>query len=144
MVVVIVGRELLVTALRSFLEESAAAIFPRNLSGKLKMLLQCVAAGSALVYLHCAKTTAQVSDYAVPGWIYWFTVASIWLAMILTVYSGAVYVWIAWKILKRRTGRAITNVKDQDHRYLLAAFVALVAARAGVWYWLFKRWRASP
>ena len=50
MVVVIVGRELLVTALRSFLEERGSD-FSANLSGKLKMLLQCVAAGSSLVYL---------------------------------------------------------------------------------------------
>ncbi len=51
MVVVIVGRELLVTALRSFLEERGSD-FSANLSGKLKMVLQCVAAGSALIYLH--------------------------------------------------------------------------------------------
>src|SRR5208282_1042538 len=54
MVVVIVGRELLVTALRSFLEERGSD-FSANLSGKLKMVLQCVAAGSALVYLHCLR-----------------------------------------------------------------------------------------
>ena len=99
MVVVIVGRELLVTALRSFLEERGSD-FSANLSGKLKMLLQCVAAGAALVYLHCMQKTAQVPDPVAPAWVYWFTVASIWLAVISTVYSGAIYVWIAWKILR--------------------------------------------
>ena len=54
MVVVIVGRELLVTALRSFLEERGSD-FSANLSGKLKMVLQCLAAGSALIYLHCLQ-----------------------------------------------------------------------------------------
>jgi CDP-diacylglycerol--glycerol-3-phosphate 3-phosphatidyltransferase len=94
MVVVIVGRELLVTALRSFLEDRGSD-FSANLSGKLKMLLQCIAAGAALVYLHYTQT-----DGKSPDWIYWTTVASIWSAVLLTVYSGAVYVWIAWKILR--------------------------------------------
>ena len=58
MVVVIVGRELLVTALRSFLEDRGSD-FSANLSGKLKMVLQCVAAGSALVYLHFKHVSAS-------------------------------------------------------------------------------------
>lgn len=99
MVVVIVGRELLVTALRSFLEERGSD-FSANLSGKLKMVLQCVAAGSALVYLHCLQPVGSTA----PQWVYWFTVVSIWLAVILTVYSGAIYVWIAYKLLKQNTG----------------------------------------
>ena len=51
MVVVIVGRELLVTALRSFLEERGSD-FSANMSGKLKMVLQSLAAASSLVFLH--------------------------------------------------------------------------------------------
>src|ERR1700730_5552135 len=43
MAVVVVGRELLVTALRSFLEQQGAD-FSATLSGKLKMVLQCIAA----------------------------------------------------------------------------------------------------
>ncbi len=105
MVVVIVGRELLVTALRSFLEERGSD-FSANLSGKLKMVLQCVAAGSALVYLHClqplGEATQAVSSMA-PRWVYWFTIISIWSAVVLTVYSGAIYVWIAYKLLKQKT-----------------------------------------
>ncbi len=99
MVVVLVGRELLVTALRSFLEERGSD-FSANLSGKLKMLLQCIAAGAALVYLHYTQTAVRDSGSAAPDWVYWVTVASIWSAVLLTVYSGAVYVWIAWKILR--------------------------------------------
>ena len=87
MVVVIVGRELLVTALRSFLEERGSD-FSANLSGKLKMVLQCVAAGSALVYLHCLQSVDQAAPSTAPQWVYWFTVVSIWSAVILTVYSG--------------------------------------------------------
>jgi CDP-diacylglycerol---glycerol-3-phosphate 3-phosphatidyltransferase len=103
MVVVIVGRELLVTALRSFLEERGSD-FSANMSGKLKMVLQCVAAGSALVYLHCLQSADQATKATAPEWVYWFTVVSIWSAVILTVYSGAIYVWIAYKLLRQNTG----------------------------------------
>ena len=98
MVVVIVGRELLVTALRSFLEERGSD-FSANMSGKLKMVLQCFAAGAALVFLECRQPDLR----AAPAWVYWCTVVSIWSAVILTVYSGAVYVWIAYKLLKQKT-----------------------------------------
>ncbi|MGO9109860.1 MAG: CDP-diacylglycerol--glycerol-3-phosphate 3-phosphatidyltransferase [Thermoguttaceae bacterium] len=101
MVVVIVGRELLVTALRSFLEERGSD-FSANMSGKLKMVLQCVAAGSALVYLNYPPILGQATRSTAPEWVYWFTVVSIWSAVILTVYSGAIYVWIAYKILRQK------------------------------------------
>ena len=101
MVVVIVGRELLVTALRSFLEEKGSD-FSANMSGKLKMVLQCVAAGASLVYLHCLQFVDQVAPPTVPQWVYWITIVSIWSAVILTVYSGTIYVWIAYKLLKQK------------------------------------------
>ena len=105
MVVVIIGRELLVTALRSFLEERGSD-FSANLSGKLKMVLQCTAAGSALVFLQCkrpANPALPTNFQPAPAWVYWFMIVSIWSAVVLTVYSGAVYVWIAYKLLKQRT-----------------------------------------
>jgi len=102
MVVVIVGRELLVTALRSFLEERGSD-FSANMSGKLKMVLQCVAAGASLVYLHYPSTVVdQVAPPTAPQWVYWITIVSIWSAVILTVYSGTIYVWIAYKLLKQK------------------------------------------
>ena len=70
MVVVIVGRELLVTALRSFIEERGSD-FSAKMSGKLKMVLQCVAAGVCLFYLHDydAKTPTA-------AWLWWLLVIS--------------------------------------------------------------------
>ena len=103
MVVVIVGRELLVTALRSFLEERGSD-FSANMSGKLKMVLQCVPAGSALVYLQCLLPPRS----AAPQWVYWFTVVSIWSTVLITVYSGAIYVWIAYKLLKHNADASDT------------------------------------
>jgi len=98
MVVVIVGRELLVTALRSFLEERGAD-FSAKMSGKLKMLLQCVAAGASLFYLSYAA-----SPIGQPALVWWTMVLSTWAAVILTVYSGLIYVTAAVKLL-RQTAR---------------------------------------
>jgi CDP-diacylglycerol--glycerol-3-phosphate 3-phosphatidyltransferase len=86
MVVVIVGRELLVTALRSFLEERGSD-FSAKMSGKLKMVFQCIAAGASLLYLSLAA--GEAGDVA---WLRWTMVASTWAAVFLTVYSGFFYV----------------------------------------------------
>ena len=75
MVVVIVGRELLVTALRSFLEDRGAD-FSAKMSGKLKMVLQCVAAGVA-----CSVSTLR-ADHAHDAWVWWLLVVSLWSAVV--------------------------------------------------------------
>jgi CDP-diacylglycerol--glycerol-3-phosphate 3-phosphatidyltransferase len=95
MLVVIVGRELLVTALRSFIEDRGSD-FSAKMSGKLKMVLQCVAAGVCLFYL--SYETQQARDAAV--WCWWLMVASIWSALVLTVYSGLVYIYVAVRLLR--------------------------------------------
>jgi len=93
MVVVIVGRELLVTALRSFFEQRGAD-FSANRSGKLKMVLQCIAAGAGLFYLAWG-----VGPAGPPAWLWWALVVSVWAAVLLTAYSGVIYVWVAVKLL---------------------------------------------
>lgn len=96
MVVVIVGRELLVTALRSFLEDRGSD-FSAKMSGKLKMVLQCVAAGTCLFYLDYPAPQAE----HVPDWCWWLMVGSIWSALLLTIYSGVVYIQTAVRLLKK-------------------------------------------
>ncbi|HVX61849.1 MAG TPA: CDP-diacylglycerol--glycerol-3-phosphate 3-phosphatidyltransferase [Pirellulales bacterium] len=88
MAVVVVGRELLITALRSFLEQQGAD-FSATMSGKLKMLLQCLAAGASLFYL---SKLAAPEGGASPDWVYYTLVSSVWAALLLTVYSGVEYV----------------------------------------------------
>ena len=95
MVVVIVGRELLVTALRSFIEDRGSD-FSAKMSGKLKMVLQCVAAGVCLFYLSYDKPQTEHAA----NWCWCLMVASIWSALILTVYSGIVYVRAAVQLLR--------------------------------------------
>jgi CDP-diacylglycerol--glycerol-3-phosphate 3-phosphatidyltransferase len=94
MVVVMVGRELLVTALRSFLEDQGAD-FSAKISGKLKMVLQCVAAGACLMYLHCSGL-----DTSAPDWVRWTMIASIWGAVLSTIYSGLAYIVVASRLVR--------------------------------------------
>ena len=90
MAVVVVARELLVTALRSYLEGEGAD-FSAVMSGKLKMVLQCVAAALALFALS-HDSPADGLRLAVA--------ASVWAAVLMTIYSGAAYVQRAIVLLR--------------------------------------------
>jgi CDP-diacylglycerol--glycerol-3-phosphate 3-phosphatidyltransferase len=90
MAVLIVGRELLVTALRSFLEGEGAD-FSAAMSGKLKMLLQCIA---VLVSLYALYYGAPY-----PAGLAWALVISVWAAVAMTLYSGAAYIYRAYVLL---------------------------------------------
>lgn len=99
MAVVVVARELLVTALRGFIEQSGSD-FSAKMAGKLKMVFQCLAGGFGLGALMYANGTA-------PGWLVtilppaWFLQVllpvSVWLAVLSTIYSGLQYVVVAAK-----------------------------------------------
>lgn len=103
MTVVIVGRELLVTALRSFLEERGTD-FSANLSGKLKMVLQCLAAGFSLFRLtYLDHTGDAVWATTPPEWLTWSLTALVWLAVIVTLYSGVGYIIAAIRLIRPRT-----------------------------------------
>ncbi len=89
--VIIVGRELLVTALRSFLEQQGAD-FSATMSGKLKMVFQCIAAGLSLFYLYLNASGSA------PDWLYGGVVAAVSLAVLLTITSGIAYVRAAIRL----------------------------------------------
>lgn len=98
MAVVVVGRELLVTALRNFLEGEGAD-FSAQLSGKLKMVLQCAA---VLVALYTLSSLDNLRGGAVvPAWLVWTRDVTIWAAVALTVYSGLEYILRAIDIARR-------------------------------------------
>lgn len=92
MAVVVVGRELLITALRSFLEQQGAD-FSAAMSGKLKMVVQCIAAGVSLFALSYTAGSE-------PDWVKWLLIVSVWGALALTVYSGAEYVRRAMQLMR--------------------------------------------
>ena len=89
MVVVIIGRELLVTAMRSFAEASKKA-FAATFWGKSKTLLQNIAIGALTLF--CAYLRDQ-------RWTQIFLHVSLYAAVAATVISGAVYIVNAKKLL---------------------------------------------
>ena len=95
MVVIVLGREMLVTSLRGFLEQRGAD-FSASASGKLKMFLQCAAATAALVALHpplAGWTSGGISLALIRDVLLWLMVA-------VTVWSGYIYVQRAIAILR--------------------------------------------
>lgn len=83
--ITVIGREMFITSLRSFLE-SVGKDFSATWSGKLKMVLQCAAVTGSLLYL----------EYG-PGSDHQSTLAGIrdvllWSAVGVTIHSGVTYV----------------------------------------------------
>ena len=94
---IIVARELLVTALRSFIE-NAGGDFSAKMAGKLKMWFQCIAVVACLWAL--AETgTMPTEDNPVAEWLHWTIVVSVWVAVLSTLYSGYEYVVVAAKTI---------------------------------------------
>jgi CDP-diacylglycerol--glycerol-3-phosphate 3-phosphatidyltransferase len=91
MAVVIVGREMLVTALRGYIEQQGGD-FSAKFAGKLKMLLQCIAAALSLYTLSLAST---------PAWLGNLLTVSVWAAVLLTLYSGVEYIIAAIRMVRR-------------------------------------------
>ena len=93
MAVVVVGRELLVTVLRSMIE-GAGGDFSAKMAGKLKMWFQCIAVGACLVglALKVASSEAGIFNGPVPGWLHWTIIGSVWLSLFSTLHSGWLYV----------------------------------------------------
>jgi len=105
MAVVVVARELLVTALRSAVE-AAGGDFSASWAGKLKMVLQCIAVGSALLAMALSGRHDSVDGWQfdlpqVPIWIQWVLGLSIWAALLCTLVSGWDYVVAALRFSKR-------------------------------------------
>jgi CDP-diacylglycerol---glycerol-3-phosphate 3-phosphatidyltransferase len=99
MAVVVVGRELLVTALRSFLEQQGAD-FSAKMAGKLKMVFQCAAVVMSLFVL---SQGPKYFSSSVSSNLLWLTTLVVWLAVISTIYSGIGYIISAARLLKRGT-----------------------------------------
>jgi len=99
MAVVVVGRELLVTVLRSMIE-GAGGDFSAKWAGKLKMGFQCVAVGACLVALAMKYAASEPTTAGIPVWLNIVLVGSIWLSIYSTLQSGWGYCVAAGKYLK--------------------------------------------
>jgi CDP-diacylglycerol--glycerol-3-phosphate 3-phosphatidyltransferase len=91
MAVVVVGRELLVTVLRSMIEGSGGD-FSAKLAGKLKMWFQCIAVVACLLMLALKQDSP---DEAPPMWLFATVIVSVWASVVSTLQSGWQYVQIA-------------------------------------------------
>lgn len=89
MVVVIMAREFIVSAVRGY-SESQGVKFPATPAGKIKMFVQSVAICTVLIQL------GNVPD---APWAVWVKVVMVWAAVIVTVVSGLAYVGKARKLL---------------------------------------------
>jgi CDP-diacylglycerol--glycerol-3-phosphate 3-phosphatidyltransferase len=85
MVITVIGREIFITSLRSFLE-SEGRDFSATWSGKLKMVLQCVAVAGSLLYLEYGRNLAAHASLAAGRDLL------LWGAVAVTLYSGVIYV----------------------------------------------------
>ena len=88
MVTVVVARELIITSLRSFLE-NVGATFGADWLGKIKMVLQCAALFAIFVALQAPH---EIVDWIRDGFIYAMIAA--------TALSGLQYLWRAWMMVR--------------------------------------------
>jgi CDP-diacylglycerol--glycerol-3-phosphate 3-phosphatidyltransferase len=101
MAVLVLGRELLVTALRSFLEQQGAD-FSASISGKAKFILQCAAASAGLFWLsYNTGAPPRIPPVGEHAFEQYFTVISIWSMIAITIYSGYAYVMAAIALIRR-------------------------------------------
>jgi CDP-diacylglycerol--glycerol-3-phosphate 3-phosphatidyltransferase len=100
MAVVVVARELLVTAIRGFFEEQGID-FSAKWAGKWKMLFQCVAAAVSMYRL--TYFDPKLGDWATlpPEWMSWLLYVSVWTALVMTIYSGWEYCQNALAMVRR-------------------------------------------
>jgi CDP-diacylglycerol--glycerol-3-phosphate 3-phosphatidyltransferase len=97
MALVVVVRELVVTAIRAEMER-AGRDFSASPAGKLKMVLQCVAVAAELIAR--ARPDWTFGGVAVRG----IATATAWVAVVVTVWSGLEYLWAA-RVLAAREPR---------------------------------------
>ena len=107
MAVVVMGREMLVTAIRGVIEQQGGD-FSAQMAGKLKMVFQCVAAVASLLALrHYAMNVADTTPREwlhepLPAWLFWTLHLSVALAVLSTIYSGLEYIVAAARILGKQ------------------------------------------
>jgi CDP-diacylglycerol--glycerol-3-phosphate 3-phosphatidyltransferase len=100
MVTVVVARELVITGLRSFLENQGAK-FGADWLGKVKMVLQC----AALIAIFVAFLGWDPASFAAE---FFATARSglIYAMLAATALSGLQYLWRAFLILQAATGKS--------------------------------------
>ena len=97
MVVIVVSRELIITGLRSFLE-NLGANFGAEWLGKIKMVLQCAALFAIFLALGTLPLELSPSAHTT---IDWGRAILVWAMLIATALSGLQYLWKAFALLNK-------------------------------------------
>jgi CDP-diacylglycerol--glycerol-3-phosphate 3-phosphatidyltransferase len=96
MVAVLIGREFMVTGLRSELERRGSA-FGADIFGKLKMVAQIVVISVALV-------VGWLGRESLPVWMIPTLLLCVWIMLLATILSGCRYAWMAIKVMTQQRG----------------------------------------
>ncbi len=83
MVAVVLFREFLVNGIRGYME-SQGIDFGAEMAGKIKMVAQSLAIGFLIGVVATSPQT--------PGWIHYSSHALVWITVLLTIYSGGLYI----------------------------------------------------
>jgi CDP-diacylglycerol--glycerol-3-phosphate 3-phosphatidyltransferase len=94
MAVLVVARELLVTAIRSFFEEQGID-FSAKLAGKWKMVFQCAAVAASMFLLTYRDVSGTSWATQPPNWLPYLLAVLVYTAIFMTIYSGWEYVHMA-------------------------------------------------
>jgi CDP-diacylglycerol---glycerol-3-phosphate 3-phosphatidyltransferase len=106
-VVSILCREFIVTALRGFME-SKGHEFGADPAGKLKMIVQCAAVPAVMLVrmvddwmgVPISRNPAREGLPLASQFVWWFAVVLVWAALVITVWSGIGYVRKSWVHLR--------------------------------------------
>jgi len=107
--IVVLGRELLVTLFRGFAKRKGVVI-PAGRAGKYKALFQNLFIGGEVLWL-ALRARALERDWSSPFWSFWqvlhgsYVAITLMVAVLLTAYSLVAYVW-KYRALVARTGSA--------------------------------------
>lgn len=107
--IVVLGRELLVTLFRGFAKRKGVVI-PAGRAGKYKALFQNLFIGGEVLWL-ALRARALERDWSSPFWSFWqvlhgsYVAITLTVAVLLTAYSLIAYVW-KYRALVARMGSA--------------------------------------
>jgi CDP-diacylglycerol---glycerol-3-phosphate 3-phosphatidyltransferase len=99
--IVIFGRELLITVIRS-IAANRGVVIPAGRSGKLKAVFQNIFIGTAIAWLALNSAALNRGWYGMQSWDYWTAfhgfvfMTSLIIALFLTVYSMVIYL-VEWR-----------------------------------------------
>jgi len=91
MVIIIVARELAITGLR-LLAASKHVVLAAELYGKHKTVSQIVAIIALLIVDACREWPSGL-QHLLQGWVPGFAEIALWVTVVLTMTSGALYLW---------------------------------------------------